>query len=373
MLFTAPCLDEREQAVIELVESVRQQLGHLLGEPSRWLGQLRRATLARNIQASNAIEGHQVSLDDAAAAVAGRQPVEAAGGAWAAVADYRDAMTYIIQLAGDPHFRHSDGLLRSLHFIMTKHDLASTPGLYRTGSVFVWSSMSGDRVYDAPHHQDVPGLVNELVDVLNTDTSTPAVVAAGMAHLNLVMIHPFRDGNGRMARALQTLVLARDRIPWPELSSIEEYLGTNTPDYYRVLAEVGGRTWQPERDTRPWVHFVLTAHHRQATTTLRRAREAERLWSAIDERRRVRGLDDRNLPTLHRAALGWRIERADHIASAEVSERVASSDLKRLVDNDLLEAVGEKRGRYYRAGAELLRLRAELAEAPTPITDPFAD
>ena len=98
-----------------------------------------------------------------------------------------------------------------------------------------------------------------------------AVIRAGMAHLNLVMIHPFRDGNGRMARALQTLVLARDQIPWPELSSIEEYLGLNTPSYYRVLADVGGRTWQPESDTRPWIRFVLTAHHRQATTTLRRS------------------------------------------------------------------------------------------------------
>jgi Fic family protein len=52
-----------------------------------------------------------------------------------------------------------------------------------------------------------------------------------MAHLNLVMIHPFRDGNGRMARALATLVLTRSDIGEPEFCSIEEWLGANTEDY----------------------------------------------------------------------------------------------------------------------------------------------
>jgi len=85
-----------------------------------------------------------------------------------------------------------------------------------------------------------------------------------MAHLNLVMIHPFRDGNGRMARCLQSLVLARGGVLSPMFMSIEEYLGRNTHNYYNVLAQVGGGSWQPERDTRPWIRFILTAHLRQA-------------------------------------------------------------------------------------------------------------
>ena len=79
------------------------------------------------------------------------------------------------------------------------------------------------------------------------------MIRAAMAHLNLVMIHPFRDGNGRMARCLQTLVLAREGILSPEFSSIEEYLGRNTQAYYDVLADAGAGHWQPERDARPWV------------------------------------------------------------------------------------------------------------------------
>jgi len=55
----------------------------------------------------------------------------------------------------------------------------------------------------------------------------------------------------------------------PVFSSIEEYLGRNTQDYYNVLADVGQGSWNPENDARPWVRFCLTAHYRQARTHLR--------------------------------------------------------------------------------------------------------
>jgi len=67
-------------------------------------------------------------------------------------------------------------------------------------------------------------------------------------------------------------------------------LGANTAAYYRVLAEVGGGTWQPDRDARPWLRFVLTAHYRQAHTLVVRADEAERRWDAVTELVRRRRL-----------------------------------------------------------------------------------
>lgn len=94
-------------------------------------------------------------------------------------------------------------------------------------------------MYEAPESDAVPGLVQELVHELESDVTTPAIVRAAMAHLNLVLIHPFRDGNGRMSRCIQTLVLAREQILAQELCSIEEYLGRNTDAYYRILAQVG--------------------------------------------------------------------------------------------------------------------------------------
>ena len=92
-----------------------------------------------------------------------------------------------------------------------------------------------------------------------------------MAHLNLVMIHPFRDGNSRLARALQTLLLARDAVLDPIFSSIEEWLGHNTDDYYRILALTGQGAWNPDRVTDLWAKFNLRAHHMQAQTLERRS------------------------------------------------------------------------------------------------------
>lgn len=62
----------------------------------------------------------------------------------------------------------------------------------------------------------------------------------------------------RLARCLQSVVLAHEGVLAPVFMSIEEYLGRNTDDYYAVLAAVGGGRWQSERDARPWARFILT-------------------------------------------------------------------------------------------------------------------
>ncbi len=333
---------------------------------------LRRTALARNVQASNSIEGINVSLDDAAAVIDGVEPLDASEDDRKAVRNYSDAMTYILQLATDPHFAYSEALVRSLHYMMMKHDLDSLPGLYRPGAVFVWSTDEQEVVCEGPEHEGVAVLVEELVvDLAEDDGETPAMVRAGMAHLNLVMIHPFKDGNGRMARALQTLVLARERSLSPPFSSIEEYLGRNTQAYYDVLGQVARGSWNPDRDARPWVRFVLLAHHRQALTLARRIRESDRLWAVIDEERQREGLDERNMGSLYNAAIGLRVRRSDHIDYADVRDRVATSDLKKMVDSGLLEPVGERRGRYYIATNRLQQLWLGVQEARRPIPDPF--
>ncbi|MCK9899146.1 Fic family protein [Frankia sp. Cpl3] len=70
-----------------------------------------------------------------------------------------------------------------------------------------------------------------------------------MAHLHLVSIHPWADGNGRMSRSLQTLMIAREGVLAPEFSSIEAWLGRpgNTWEYYRELAARGGLPTFPTR------------------------------------------------------------------------------------------------------------------------------
>lgn len=372
MIFTTPVLTDREIRVIEQIDRVRKTLKYALSEPSRWYGFLRRSSFARAIRGSNSIEGFNVTAEDALAAVDGGEPTDAEQEAWEAVKGYRNAMTYVLQLATDEHFSYSEGLLRSLHYMMLHYDLTKHPGRWRPGPIYVNDEKKKEIVYEGPDAEMVPGLMRELVESLNAQNNhVPVMARAAMSHLNLAMIHPFSDGNGRMARCLQTLVLAREGILSPEFCSIEEYLGDDTQVYYDVLAEVGRGAWHPENDVRPWIRFCLTAHFRQASTLLRRSKETKRVWDLLDVEVKRHGLPDRMVGALVNAAFGLRIKNTNYRIAADVSENVASRDLKELVDSGLLVASGEKRGRYYEASTPIRSIRERCRE-PKENIDPFA-
>ena len=370
MIFETPPLTSAERSVLDKIGEVKGQIGYAVRTPKRWPGLIRRVTFARAVRGSNSIEGYNVTVEDAIAAAEGDEPLEASEASWKAVLGYHQAMTYVLQRADDLHFAYSADLLKSLHFMMMQHELAKNPGRWRPGPIFVYDADRDEQVYEGPRDDLVPGLIDELVRRLSTERDTPAIVKAAMAHLNLVMIHPFSDGNGRMARCLQTLVIARGGEGAPVFASIEEYLGRNTRSYYDVLAQVGGGGWQPERDARPWVRYCLVAHYRQATTVLRRMRQIQRIWDRLEREIARRDLPERSIFALADAAMGLRVKNASYRSVAEVSAQTASRDLVKLADQDLLEPRGEKRGRFYVAADWVRSLRAEAAE-PKLVADPF--
>ena len=378
-IFETPPLEDAELRVCQTIQDLRSELSFQVRQPQRWVGQLRRMTLARATQGSNSIEGYAASLEDVLAVEGGEEPLEANRETALALAGYRDAMTYILQLTQDPTAGAADeGLLKSLHFMMIKHDLKKNPGRWRPGAIYVRREPSGRQVYEGPPHEDVPALVGSMLKALEEDEA-PVLVRAAMAHLNLVMIHPFSDGNGRMGRALQTLVLARDQIVDPVFSSIEEYLGRNTEAYYDVLQEVGRGSWQPHNDARPWVRFCLTAHYRQARTLLRRVETTEHLWLACLELTQRYGLPERMVGPLLDAAQGVRMRRATYMGSVEVvggeeiSPQTATRDLAELVQEGLLVAHGERRARIYTASETLKDVWRTIraGRPPRADEDPF--
>jgi len=206
--------------------------------------------------------------------------------------------------------------------------------------------------------------MDELVTQLQTDNAVDPIVRGAMAHLNLTMIHPFKDGNGRMARALQTLIIARDGILSPLFSRIEEWLGRNTGPYYAILASTGQGRWSPERDAHPWVRFCLVAHYQQAATLLVRNREIGRAWEEIAKIVAKLHLPERSEASLVDAAFGFRVRNNRYREQNDISEVVASRDLKRLCDIGLLSPVGEKRGRFYVAAPSLREIRERTRESP---------
>jgi len=373
MLFKSPILGAEEEGVIKAISHMHKALKYSLSTPSRWEGVLRRNAFARAIQGSNSIEGYVVTKDDAIAAAEGEEPISAQHDTWLAVTGYRNAMTFVLQLSKDPDFEFNEGFLRSLHYMMLQHDLTKHPGNWRPGSIYVRDEAKGINVYEGPSVELVHKLIPELIVYLNSPRDEGHMLIKGaMAHLNLVMIHPFSDGNGRMARCLQTLVISQKGVCDPTFSSIEEYLGRNTQDYYAVLGEVGQGKWNPQNDTRPWIRLNLTAHYRQAGTALRRARLISKLWEELEREMRKHRLPDRTIFALSDAAMGYRIRSSHYRRIAEVSGVVASRDLRAIVNAGLLVAKGERRGRLYIATEYLRILAQKIRETePKDIDDPF--
>ena len=304
------------------------------------------------------------------AAVEDEPPMDEKTEAWAAINGYRDAMTYIMQAAEDPYFEFNKQFLKSLHFMMTQFDLSSHPGKWRPGAVRVVNQDSGTVVYEAPDVEKVDPLVCELVEYLDTQDHQSVVVAAAMAHLNLTMIHPFKDGNGRMARALQTLVLAREGVIHPLFSNIEEWLGRNTQEYYNILGEVGKGAWNPSDSALPWVRFCLKAHYQQANTLIRRYEEYEAVFETIEKLIERKKLIERMTIPLFNAALGIRVTNSRYQNETEESSYVAGRDLRVLADLEILIPHGERRGRYYTAGKELKEAR-QKARLDRTVLDPY--
>lgn len=371
MIYKEPKLEAPDRKVLDVLRGQRDRLRLATqSNPRRWHGTLRKNTFARVIQGSNVIEGYNASMDEAMAAVEEEPPIDDVTETWYAINGYRAALTYIMQAAQDPYFQLNKQFLKSIHFMMIGFKMKDYPGQWRPGAIYVVNKATGKTVYDAPDVELVDSLVQELVEYIDNQVHESTVVAAAMSHLNLTMIHPFKDGNGRVARALQTLTLAREGMIHPLFSSIEEWLGRNTEEYYKILAEVGQGKWSPQNDALPWVQFCLKAHYQQANTLIRRIEEYEAVFEQIGEIIAREGLNERMSIPLFDTALGIRLTNSRYQKETEESSYVAGRDLKSLTDLEIIEPHGQKRGRYYTAGKEIKAAR-EKARQRRVVADPY--
>jgi Fic family protein len=371
VLYTAPSLTSEDEVVLGEIHQMRKDLRNVLRTPRRWEDGLRRSALARNIRGSNSIEGYEVAEDDAAAAIDGDEPFSADEKTFLEIQGYRQALGYVLAMSEADYATFDTTELRAMHYMMLSHDQGKSPGRYRKGPIYVHDERTDQVVYEGPDHADVPTLMETLAASLHVGLNSDPIVRSAMAHLNLVMIHPFRDGNGRMARALATLVLARSDIGEPEFCSIEEWLGANTEDYYSVLAHTGHGSWQPRSDPHLWLTFNLRAHHMQAQTVARRVDEARQTWSELDVLVQEHGLPERTLDAMFDAVLGYRVRRGGYMKRTEVTEQTATRDLTALASAGILSPQGTGRGRHYIAGESLHTIQDRRRATRKPLRDPY--
>jgi hypothetical protein len=360
VLFATPPINRALVSKLAELEKLRAQLGDAAGVPGPWLGQLRRQVRASTVESSVSIEGYSVGDANAAAIVAGDALPDPEDDGQMAVACYARAMDHVGTMAIDPRFRWSDRVILDLHFDACLFQRDRSPGLWRTGPIYVTDPTGPTPAYVGPDGTDVPDLMDEVLEWLeHGDLDAHVAVRAAMAHLHVVSVHPFRDGNGRIARIVQSLVLARQGLLAPEFSSIEEYLGRNTPAYYEALQQVQGGSYRPGRDAAPWVRFCVAAHIDQARLRLTQIATAAQRWASLEALAERNAWPDRLVIALEQGLFDG-VERAAYASEAEISLATASSDLRRLVDAGLLVQRGRTRTTRYLA-SETLRAYVESA------------
>ena len=187
--------------------------------------QLRRRNRIRSIQGSLAIEGNTLSEDQVTAIlehrrVAGprREILEVQN----AIATYDRAATF------DPAAERD---LLAAHGLMME-GLADDAGRYRRKGVGV---LRGRRVtHLAPPPRQVPRLMGDLLKFLRTDRETHPLIKSAVFHYELEFIHPFSDGNGRLGRLWQHVILLRIH-PVFEFLPVESVIRSEQRRYYRAL------------------------------------------------------------------------------------------------------------------------------------------
>jgi Fic family protein len=342
---------------LEELDELRRYLAqHLRDSGQPWSGALRRLAAAEATVGSTSIEGYGASLEDTVEILAGRHPSGTSEETQRIIAAYAQAMDRVAVLADDTRSQWSAQTVLDLHFLVCHPQREAGPGRMRDGSVIVTRGLGRDP-YRPPASSDVPGLIDDVAVWLETgDLSRHPVVRAAMAHLNLVSIHPFRDGNGRVARVIQSLVLAKEGLLRPELVSIEPYLGRHTREYYSILEEVQGPAFDPHRDASAWVEFCIEAHVLEATERRHWLEQAHARHDFCGHVAREAGYPERFVIALDQALLGLPITNADYRRQADIASPTAVQDLQRLRHDGWLDQEGGGRSIRYMAGGKLKEL-----------------
>jgi Fic family protein len=353
-LISTPELTGDQYDDLARLDDLRRRLALQVSAPTRWAGTLRRLARVESETSSTSIEGYSVTIPQALEIMAGRRGETARPEDEMALRCYHQAMDRVLSLADEPAFAWSQQLLLDLHFMTIYFQRDRLPGRYRRRGIAV-TGPDGGIAYQRPPSDEVPGLMGELIEWLETgDVVEPPLVRAAMAHLHLVSIHPFADGNGRMARILQSLVLAREGVLHPELASIEHHLATNTGAYHGALQATHGPVYDPAtRSASPWLDFCIEAHLAEARRLHERVALIHRRNTFCEEVAGRQGYPDRFVSALDQVLMGLPLTNAEYRSEHGIAAITAAGDLRRLVVDGWLVPEGGGRSARYRAAARL--------------------
>jgi Fic family protein len=187
--------------------------------------------------------------------------------------------------------------------------------------------------FEAPAAARLPAEMRRLLEWFNTDTTTEPVLKAAQAHLWFVTIHPFDDGNGRIARAVADLALARSEGSPQRFYSMSAQIRLERADYYAMLE----RTQQGSMDVTPWMAWFLGCMTRaieRAEGALAGVTSKARFWDSL----RSVTLNERQRHVVGRLLEGFdgKLTTSKWAALAKCSQDTALRDIQELVERGVL-------------------------------------
>lgn len=310
-----------------------------------WEKQFKEDAIVRAVHHGTHIEGNMLHKNEAKDVLLGKE-IAARARDIQEIINYRQVIEVIDDEAKRNISKITEPLIKKLHRTIIYKILAQEQaGEYRTKQVIIRNSQNGEITFRPPPALEVPFLMREYIYWLNKDekdTMHP-VIKAGIAHHELVRIHPFIDGNGRVARVLATLILLLGGYDIRRFFSLEEYYDHDAVFYYENLqkASAGNLTL--------WLEYFCLG----AANEFERVKEKIlRLSKDVKMKERFGGqqiyLTERQVKIIeYIQEVGYLQNQAFDTIFADISEDSVLRDLQDLVKKSLIKKIGSTKAARY--------------------------
>ena len=305
--------------ILKMIASISEKIGQInakfLDKPSP---KLRKENRIKTIHSSLSIEGNTLTEEQITALIENKRII----GPEKDVNEVLNAIRVYDQLQSfDP--KSSKSFLNA-HEILMK-GLVSDNGKYRKKEVGI---VAGDRIaHMAPPAEKVPHLMNDLFKYLKTSKEI-SLINSSVFHYEMEFIHPFIDGNGRMGRLWQTLILMKD-YPVFEFIPFENIIHKTQSEYYHALSQS-----DKSGSSTPFIEYMLGVVN-------------DSLHTMLDFKSRVMSTEDRL--AYFSEICDAEFSRKDYMSVfKEISTATASRDLKQGVQQGLFEKEGDKTKTKYK-------------------------
>ncbi|MBI2018723.1 Fic family protein [Candidatus Daviesbacteria bacterium] len=311
--------------------------------------QLRRQAILRMAHTSTSIEGNKLAQFEVGKLIEGKA-VRAPQKDILEVESYYKALKILEQMSKSRHDITFEDILNLHKMVIQGQVDKEKVGKFRPSDVYVLGDLGDGREmlrFKAPPATVVPDLISDLLSWLKQSKKQGVhpIIRAGILHLEFVSIHPFTDGNGRVARLLTQLLLYRDGWDFRKILVLEDYYNRDRLSYYNAEQEVQGKHYKKGVDFTFWLEYFTTGFLVEARKVLEQIQSIG--FGKVSKKSDQIFLDPDEIQIMDFLATTGRITSDDARDILKVAKRTAQLKLKNLSDKRLLRINGKGPSTYY--------------------------